>query len=89
MAKQARTLVLVWLGLMGLLALTVGATFAPIGAFKPVANLAIAFGKAGLVLWFFMQLRAEHRLVRIVALAAVAWLLILIALTQTDLWSRP
>jgi cytochrome c oxidase subunit 4 len=88
MSREAWTLVGTWIALMGLLALTVGATFGPFGAAKPFINLGVAFAKAGLIFWVFMHLREQGWLARLVAVAAVAWLAILIALTQTDLATR-
>lgn len=92
MGKEIRPLIFTWLGLMALLALTVASTFAPIGALKPVVNLAIAFAKAGLIFWMFMHLREQKWLIRIMALAALVWLAILAAMTHADLltraWSR-
>jgi cytochrome c oxidase subunit 4 len=73
---------------MVLLGLTVAATFAPFGAAKPVINLGIAFAKAGLIFWVFMHLREQGWLARLAAVAALAWLAILIAMTQTDLATR-
>jgi cytochrome c oxidase subunit 4 len=88
MVRQAVPLVLVWVALMVLLTLTVATTFAPFGAVKPVINMAIAFAKAGLIFWFFMHLKEQTWLARLVAIAALAWLLILLGLTQTDLLTR-
>ena len=88
MSRETLTLVGVWVGLMLLLTLTVAATFAPLGPIKPLVNLAIAFAKAGLVFWFYMHLREQGGLARLVAVAAVAWLLILLGLTQSDLLTR-
>jgi cytochrome c oxidase subunit 4 len=73
---------------MMLLALTVGATLAPIGPFKPAANFLIALAKAGLVYWFFMHLSKERGLVRVFALGAGAWLAILGMFAVGDLVSR-
>jgi cytochrome c oxidase subunit 4 len=88
MAREARLLVLVWLGLMLLLTATVAVTFAPLGPMKPFFNLAIAATKAGLILWVFMHLREQPGLNRLLALAAGAWLTILIAMTLIDLATR-
>jgi len=86
--RGALPLVLVWVALMALLTTTVAVTFAPFGAWKPVLNMAIAFAKAGLIFWVFMHLREQKWLARLVAIAALAWLLILLGLTQTDLLTR-
>ncbi|MBI1200231.1 MAG: caa(3)-type oxidase subunit IV [Phenylobacterium sp.] len=88
MSRETTLLVAVWAALMLLLAATVAATFAPLGALKPVLNLGIAFAKASLVFWVFMHLREQPWLARLAAVAAVAWLLMLIALTQADLMTR-
>jgi cytochrome c oxidase subunit 4 len=88
MSREAWTLVGTWAALMVLLALTVGATFAPFGPAKPFINLGVAFAKAGLIFWVFMHLREQGWLARLVATAAAAWLLILIAMTQVDLATR-
>lgn len=81
-------LVLVWAALLMLLALTVGATFAPIGPLKPAVNLGIAFAKTTLILWFYMHLREERGLVRLAAIGAGAWLGILFLLLLTDYLAR-
>jgi cytochrome c oxidase subunit 4 len=88
MARQALALVLVWLALMVLLTITVAATFAPFGPWKVAINMAVAFAKAGLIFWFFMHLKEQTWLARLVAVAALGWLLILLGLTQTDVLTR-
>ncbi len=88
MAREVRLLVIVWLGLMLLLAGTVAAAFAPFGAVKPFINLAIGFAKAGLILWVYMHLREQPALNRIAALVAVAWLVLLVSMTLGDLSTR-
>ena len=88
MQGHARTLVFVWFVLMGLLALTIGASLLPLGAAKPVANIGIAVAKAVLIFWFYMHLRELDGLVRLAAVAAVVTLLILIGITSTDYLTR-
>jgi len=88
MWSALRPLLLTWAGLLALLALTIAVSFAPIGPVKPVANMAIAVVKAGLVLWVFMHLRERGGLLRIFALGAVAWLVILMAMAATDILTR-
>jgi cytochrome c oxidase subunit IV len=85
---SARTLVLVWVALLALLTLTIGATFLPIGPLKPVANLGSAFAKALLIFWFYMHLAEESGLVRLAAAGAAAWLLIMFGLMSTDYLTR-
>jgi cytochrome c oxidase subunit 4 len=88
MAREIRLLAIVWLALMLLLATTVIVTFLPWGAIKPVINLVVAAAKAGLILWVFMHLREQPGLNRVVAVAAAAWLMILIAMTCIDVATR-
>ncbi|PEQ13644.1 hypothetical protein B2G71_04775 [Novosphingobium sp. PC22D] len=81
-------LVLVWAALMGLLALTIGASFLPLGPVLPVISYAIAAAKAGLVLWFFMELREEGGLARLAGMAGFIWLAFLLTLLAADLTTR-
>jgi cytochrome c oxidase subunit 4 len=88
MAREARTLVLIWVALMLLLAATVATTFSSLGSLKTMINLVIAGAKSGLILWVYMHLREQGGLNRVAALAAVAWLLILLSMTLIDLGTR-
>jgi cytochrome c oxidase subunit 4 len=84
----ARTYVLVWAALIGLLLLTLGSAFVPLGGLNSALNLAIAAAKALLVLFFFMHLRSAHYALRIAAAVGFFWLAILIGLSLTDLLAR-
>lgn len=88
MGRELRLLVLVWVGLMALLTATVLVTFAPFGPVKPVINLLIAAAKAGLIVWVYMHLREQRGLNRIAAMAAAAWLMILVTMTLVDITTR-
>ncbi|KGM34409.1 cytochrome C oxidase subunit IV family protein [Inquilinus limosus] len=88
MWSELRPLVLTWAGLLALLAITIAVSFAPIGPVKPVANMAIAAVKAGLILWVFMHLRERGGLLRVFALGAVAWLAVLMAMAVADILTR-
>ena len=70
-----------WAVLMGLLALTLGSAYVPMGALNTIANLAIALRKAGIVAIVFMGLRSDDGLLRLAAAAGFFWLLVLFALT--------
>jgi cytochrome c oxidase subunit 4 len=74
--------------LLVLLGLSAGSALVSMGAFNEVANLGIAAMKAMLVLVFFMRLRTDSPLLRLVAGAGFAWLALLIALSLADLLSR-
>lgn len=88
MRGHSRTLIGVYLLLMLLLASTIAATFLPLGPVKPLVNIGIAIAKAGLIFWFFMHLSESGGLVRLFALAVVAWLLLLFGLSLTDWLTR-
>ena len=84
----AGTYVLVWVGLLVLLALTLGSAYLPLGWLNGVVNLAIAVAKALLVMTFFMHLRSSHYVLRIAAAAGFFWLAILIGLSLSDFLTR-
>lgn len=79
---------LVLAALLLLLGLSAGSALIPMGAFNEVANLGIAVVKALLVLTFFMRLKSDSPLLRLVAGAGFAWLALLITLALADLLSR-
>jgi caa(3)-type oxidase subunit IV len=80
---------LAWAALMGLLALTLGSAYVPMGALNAAVNLGIAGLKAAIVAVVFMGLRRDDALLRLAAGAALFWLLILFALTFSDFLTRP
>ena len=84
----AGSYVLVWIGLLILLALTLGSAYLPLGWLNGVVNLAIAVAKALLVMTFFMHLRSSHYVLRIAAAAGFFWLAILIGLSLSDFLTR-
>ena len=84
----AGSYVLVWIGLLILLALTLGSAYLPLGWLNGVVNLAIAVAKALLVMTFFMHLRSSHYMLRIAAAAGFFWLAILIGLSLSDFLTR-
>jgi cytochrome c oxidase subunit 4 len=78
----------VFAALLGLLALSAGSAFIPMGAFNEVANVGIAVIKAMLVMMFFMRLKSDNPLLRIVASVGFAWLVVMIALSLADVLTR-
>lgn len=85
---HTRNLLLIWVALLGLLALTVGASFVLTGPLSAAASLMIALAKATLIFWYFMHLREERGLVRLFAIGGSAWLLILLLLLTADYATR-
>ncbi len=78
----------VLLALLILLALTAGSAFIPLGIANTLANLGIAIAKALLVMIFYMRLKTDSPLLRMVAAAGFAWLAVLIALSLADVLTR-
>ena len=78
----------IWLGLMALTTLTIGAARIDLGFLNVVAALGIASAKAGLVIFFFMHLKYENRLIKGMVLTAFVILAIAISLTFVDVGYR-
>jgi cytochrome c oxidase subunit 4 len=85
---SAKTFIAVWLGLLALTALTIKAAQLHLGALSMLANLLIASSKASLVLWFFMHLKYEKRLLKGMILVPIVTLTTIIGLTFFDFWYR-
>jgi cytochrome c oxidase subunit 4 len=79
---------MIWVALMCLLALTLVLAYVPMGELTPVAGIAIAFVKAGLVVMLFMELVGSKPLIRLAAVAGLIFLSVLFALTLADVLSR-
>jgi cytochrome c oxidase subunit 4 len=84
-----RALVFSWLGLLGLLGLTVLTAYQPLGAFNTPIALAIASCKALLIAAIFMELREQNGLMIAVAGAGFFWLAIMLWLAFSDYMTRP
>ena len=83
-----KTFVLIWLALLILTALTIGAAGLQMGKWSMLANLLIASTKAVLVLWFFMHLKYESRLFKLLLLVPIVTITIIIGFTFFDIWYR-
>jgi len=86
--SEIRSLVLVWLALLVLLAASAAGSL----VFTGPLNLLVSFGtatlKALLIFWFYMHLKEEGGLNRIFAIGAIVWLALLLALPAVDLVTR-
>jgi len=69
-------------------ALTVAVAFQDLGPLNAVAALAIAGGKATLVVLWFMHVKYSSRLTWVFAAAGLAWLVLMIGLTMADFETR-
>src|SRR5204863_157149 len=66
---EARGLAWAWLALLLLMLVSLGSAYLKLGAGNVVAGIAIAIVKAGIVVWWFMQLRRASAMTRIAAAA--------------------
>ena len=80
--------VLVWVALLALTGINIGLALLKLGPVSSVLELVIAAVQAVLVGVFLMHLRWSPSLVRLVALAGIAWMSILIAGTLDDVLTR-
>ena len=91
---RRRTYVVVYVALMTLLALTVGAAFVPLDRVLPghgwgvAVAMTIALCKGVLILLFFMHVRYAPRVTWAFAGAGFLWLGILLVLTMSDYLTR-
>ena len=68
--------------------LTVGASYIDLGWANPVVALVIATMKATTVILFFMHVKYSPRITQIVIISALFFLALLLGLTMTDYLSR-
>jgi cytochrome c oxidase subunit 4 len=85
---STRTFVLVWIALLILTGVTVMAARLHMGAWSMLTNILIATTKASLVLWFFMHLKYEGRLFKVLIFVPIITISIIIGLTFFDIWYR-
>jgi cytochrome c oxidase subunit 4 len=83
-----RTYVLVFLALVVGTVLTYVAAINDFGALNTPIALGIAFAKASLVILFFMGVRYNTPLTKVVVVSGFVWLLIMFGLTMGDYISR-
>ena len=86
---NTRPLVLTWLALMVLLALSAGSALLPLGWFNTAIGLVIAVVKALLVAIVFMRLARTHALLRIAAITGVVTMALLFIQSGADYATRP
>jgi cytochrome c oxidase subunit 4 len=83
-----RAAIFTYIGLLLLLAITVGSTFVPLGVGNSLVNLAVAGAKAALIGVVFMHLRHAGALVLIVVGVLALWLCLMYGFTLNDYWAR-
>lgn len=80
--------VTIFLALMVLTAVTVGAAFVDLGPFNFPVALAIALFKASLVIWYFMHVKYQSPLTKLTVATGLFFLVILLTLTMIDYTSK-
>lgn len=85
---RVNPLLRVWVLLQLLLVATIGASLLLSGTIGLVFSLTVAATKSGLIYWRYMHLGEQPSLSRVAALAAGAWLLILLAFVGLDYFTR-
>ncbi|HSQ78839.1 MAG TPA: cytochrome C oxidase subunit IV family protein [Nitrospirota bacterium] len=85
---RTKTFVLIWISLVVLTGITIMAAEMRMGEWSMLANLLIASTKASLVLWFFMHLKYEKRIFKMLFLVPIATITIIIGMTFFDIWYR-
>ena len=84
-----RTYVFVFLALAVGTLVTYMAALQDFGMFNTLVALSIAITKATLVVWFFMGVRFNTPLTKVVAISGFLWMLILFGIGMSDYLSRP
>jgi cytochrome c oxidase subunit 4 len=85
---STKTFVFTWIALLCLTGITIKAAQMQMGEWSMVANIAIASAKASLVLWFFMHLKYERRLFKLLLFVPIMTVSVIIILTFFDIWYR-
>ena len=88
-APSIASLVITWGALLTLLAVTTASAYLDLGIGNTLLNLIVAGIKVVLIAAFFMHLGRSDAAVRIAAVAALFFLLILAFLTFGDILTRP
>jgi cytochrome c oxidase subunit 4 len=83
-----KTYFIVYLALLLLLAATVGIAYVEIGTLNLVFALAIAFGKAALVVLFFMHVLYSTQVTKVFVLTSILFLILLAGLVMADYLTR-
>ena len=83
-----KTYIVVWLCLLVLTAATVSIARLHLLKYAIIPAIAIATAKAGLVVNYFMHLKEEHWVLKIMLFVALFALTLIILLTFADTWYR-
>ena len=85
---RTATFVAVWIALVALTGTTVAVASLHAGRASMIVPILISSIKTSLVLLFFMHLKDERRLFKLLFLAPIITLTVIIVLTFSDIWYR-
>ncbi len=88
-SRQLRRLALAWAALIVLMLASLASAYIPLGAGNVIAGVAIAIVKSAIVAVLFMRLVDASAMIRIVAVIAVGFWLLLAGLSGVDYATRP
>ena len=80
--------VTIFLALMVLTAVTVGAAYVNLGRFNFLVAMIIAVFKASLVVWYFMHVKYQSRLTKLTVATGLFFLAVLLGLMLVDYGSK-
>lgn len=86
---SVRTLFTVFFSLFVLTIVTAAVAYQDMGVMNTPVALGIAVFKASLVVWYFMGVRWNTPLTKVVVVAGLFWLAIMFGLTMSDYLTRP
>jgi len=86
--KNVRAILYAWVALLVLLALTIAASFAPLGPVLPFVSYTIAIAKTAIVVWLFMEMKTRDGLQRLALGVGFVWVLFLLLLSFADILTR-
>lgn len=85
---KERVYVFVWLSLLSLTAATVAVARLHLTRYAVLVAIFIASAKSALVLTFFMHLKGEPLILKVMLFIALCALTLVVLLTFTDVWFR-
>jgi cytochrome c oxidase subunit 4 len=87
-ASPVGTHTVVWLALLVLTGITVTVSTLDLGRLSVLTAIAVAAVKSTLVIMFFMRIKYEDRVFKVMIALAVATLTVILLLTFIDVWFR-
>jgi cytochrome c oxidase subunit 4 len=87
-AASRKAYSLIWIALLVLALITTLIGYLNLGPFNMPIAIAIATAQAALIVMFFMEAKAESRVIHIIIAGGVIWILIMISNTLGDYVTR-